>query len=667
MSFFGKSNNRGNDATVEELRRKVSSAGLPVHVRDVAEREIELLSKIDQATAEYSIGLTYIEYLLNFPWSRKTEDNLDLEFAESVLNSRHYGLENIKSRIIEHLAVKVLRTKKKPRVLVVDDEEVALKNMVRILKREGYTTEGAGNGIEAMRRLEESFYDVVLTDLKMDHFDGMELLERVKNRTPETQVILITGYASIESAIETIKKGAFQYIQKPIRADVVRSVVRDAIGSKHTSLATKGSVLCFAGPPGTGKTSLGKAIADALGRKFSRISLGGLKDEAEIRGHRRTYAGAMPGRIVEEIKRTGVINPLIMLDELDKLGQDFKGDSSSALLEALDPEQNHSFLDHYLDVPVDLSNVMFIGTANVSDNIAAPLLDRMEVINFSGYTKYEKKEIAVRHLIPKHINEKGLADNPPVFSDDAVYKIIQEYTREAGIRNLEREIASICRKIASEVVHHPEGTVSIQVTPEMVGKYLGPRRYYVEVASERDMIGVTTGLVWTETGGAIIFVEAVKMKGTGELILTGSLGEIMRESAQAALSYIRSNASAFGIETDMFSTTDIHIHVPAGAIPKDGPSAGATIAMALLSLLTGKKARRDVAVSGEITLTGRMLPVGGTREKILAARQAGVSMVIFPSKNRVDIECLPAIIRDGIDIQYADSVNEIVDYILITE
>lgn len=667
MGFFRKSGEHPGDSITEELRQRVASVNLPDAVKDVASREIELLSRIDTSTAEYSIGLTYIEYLLNFPWNQRTEDNLNLARAQTILNNRHYGLDMIKSRILEHLAVKILKTMKKPRMLVVDDEGIALKNMVRILKKEEYRVDGAGNGHLALEKLDAGYYDVVLTDLKMKNVDGLALIEKIKSKSPETQVIVITGYASIESAIQTIKKGAFQYLEKPVRTDSLRSVVKAALEKKQTSRATKGSVLCFAGPPGTGKTSMGKAVADALGRRFSRISLGGIKDEAEIRGHRRTYAGAMPGRVIEEIKRTGVMNPVIMLDELDKIGTEFTGDSSSALLEVLDPEQNHLFLDHYLDIPCDLSNVMFIGTANISDNIDDPLRDRMEVIKFSGYTKDEKKEIAVRCLIPRQINEKGLSDSPPEFTEEAVSRIINDYTREAGIRNLEREIASVCRKIAAEVVRKNNDVRHITVTPETVEKYLGPRRYYLEVADEEDRVGVTTGLVWTETGGAIIFVEAVKMKGNGELILTGSLGEIMRESAQAALSYLRSNAGLFRIDGDFFGTTDIHVHVPAGAIPKDGPSAGATIAMALISLLTGRKARRNVAVSGEITLTGRMLPVGGVREKLLAARQAGVKKVVFPAKNRVDFENLPENIRAGIGIEYASSISEIPGLVLVNE
>ncbi len=665
MSLFGKTDDNDHSSVIEDLSRTIASSSLPDHVHQVVKNEFDTLSKINSSTTEFSIGLTYIEFVLSLPWNSRTQDNLDLGRAETILNERHYGLEHIKGRIIEHLAVKILRTTRTPKILIVDDEPIALENMELILKKEGYTVETAQDGLQAVNKLKTSFFDVVLTDLKMDKLNGIGVLENVKSKTPNTQVIMITGYASLNTAIETIKKGGFHYIQKPIRSDHLRSTVREALEGKQTEKTTKGSVLCFAGPPGTGKTSMGKAVAEALGRKFSRISLGGIRDEAEIRGHRRTYAGAMPGRIIEEIRRTGVINPVLMLDELDKIGQDFKGDSSSALLEVLDPEQNQAFIDHYLDMSFDLSHVMFIGTANIADNIQGPLRDRMEIIGFSGYTEDEKTEIALQYLIPKQVHAKGLSDNLPDFTSEAVSTIIREYTREAGIRSLEREIASVCRKIASEIVHNQDHTEQVTVSLDSIKKFLGPRKYYVEVAEEKSRTGVATGLVWTEAGGAIIFVETVKMKGSGELILTGSLGDVMRESAQAALSYIRSNAALFKINDDLFKSTDIHVHVPAGAIPKDGPSAGATIAMALVSLLTGKAARRDVAVSGEITLTGRMLPVGGIKEKLLAAKQAGVRAMIIPEKNSVEIDSLPETIKKDIDIHFADNLEEITDMMLV--
>lgn len=665
MSFFKKSEEQHQDSTIEELRQRILSANLPSHVQNVASKEIEMLAKISPNVAEFTIGLSYIDYIINLPWNKKTSDNLDLQSAERILNERHSGLARVKERILEHLAVKILMLNKKPRILVVDDEKIALQHLDHALIKEGYSVTTANSGVEAISKLETSAFDVVLTDLKMEKVDGLEVLEKTRHRHPDTQVILITGYASVDTAIAAIKKGAFHYISKPIKLDEVRAVVRDALEKKFSTRSSKGSVLCFAGPPGTGKTSLGRAIAEALGRKFSRISLGGMKDEAEIMGHRRTYAGAMPGRIIDEIHRTGVSNPVLMLDEMDKIGRDFKGDPSSALLEVLDPEQNHNFIDHYLDMPFDLSGVIFIVTANIAYNIQDALRDRMEVIEFTGYTEDEKRDIALRYLVPKQIHEKGLSDNPPAFTVEAVNKIIQEHTREAGIRNLERQIATVCRKIATEFVHNKGPFEEIKVVPELVDRYLGQRKYYFEVADEKNRVGVTTGLVWTEVGGAIIFIEAVKMKGSGELILTGSLGDVMCESAKAALSYIRSNAAEFDIQDDFFEKQDIHVHVPAGAIPKDGPSAGATIGLALISLLTGRAARRDVAITGELTLTGRILPVGGIKEKLLAARQAGVSIVVLPHKNRVDTDNLSDDVRKGLELVHADNINEIVDLVLL--
>ncbi|KPK45575.1 MAG: ATP-dependent protease [Nitrospira bacterium SM23_35] len=665
MNIFKKSDDKHHLATIDELRHRIDSANMPSEVQRIADRELEMLSKTNPVTAEYSIGLTYIDYLLGLPWNKKTADNLDLERAERILNERHYGLHDVKERIIEHLAVKILVMNRKPQILVVDDEDIARNNLEHILRKENYTVVTAASGSEAINMLETSVFDVVITDLKMEKISGIDVLEKSRTKYPDTQVIMITAYAAVDSAIEAIKKGAYHYIAKPFRLEEVRATVKQALDKKLSSVSSKGSVLCFSGPPGTGKTSLGKSIAEALGRKFARISLGGMKDEAEIRGHRRTYAGALPGRIIEEIRRAESSNPVMMLDEVDKIGQDFKGDPESALLEVLDPEQNHSFIDHYLDVPFDLSHVMFIVTANIADNIQGPLRDRMEIIEFSGYTEDEKLKIAILHVVPKQIREQGLSDYPPEFTEEAIAKIINAYTREAGTRNLERQISTICRKIATEFVHHKEAVRNVTVTPELVERYLGPRRFYFEIAAENNRIGVSTGLVWTEAGGDIIFVEAARMKGKRELILTGSLGTIMRESAQAALSYIRSNAESLHILGDIFENQDIHIHVPAGAIPKDGPSAGATIAIALISLFSQKPAKRDIALSGELTLTGRILPVGGIKEKILAARRAGVTTVILPHKNRVDIENIPQDVKAGLEILLMERLDEIVDKVLI--
>ena len=666
MSIFKKSEDKQQAATIDEFRKKIDSAQLPSGVKQIAERELEMMCNMSPATAEYTIGLTYVDYLASLPWNKKTADTLDLTRAETILNERHYGLSEVKRRIIEHLAVKILVMNKKPQILVIDDEAIARDNIEHILTKENYNVVTAVNGVEAIEKLKTTVFDVVLTDLRMEKVDGISVLEKTKSKYPDTQVIMITAYAAVDSAIEAIKKGAFHYIAKPFRLEEVRTTVKQALEKKLSTVSAKGSVLCFAGPPGTGKTSLGRSIADALGRKFSRISLGGMKDEAEIRGHRRTYAGAMPGRIMEEIRRAESSNPVIMLDEADKIGgQDFKGDPESALLEVLDPEQNHTFLDHYLDVPFDLSNVMFIVTANVADNIRGPLRDRMEVIEFSGYTEDEKVNIALLHIVPKLLREHGLSDYPPEFAAEAVSKIINEYTREAGTRNLERQIATICRKIATEFVHNKDAVRLIKVVPELVERYLGPRKYYLEVADENDRVGVVTGLVVTEAGGDIIFVEAARMKGKRELILTGSLGNVMRESAQAALSYIRSHASYFDIHEDVFEDHDIHIHVPGGAIPKDGPSAGTTIAIALISLLKRRPARRNIAISGELTLSGRILPVGGIKEKILAARRAGVKIIVLPLRNSVDVENLSRDVKDSVEIVLIDRIEEIVDKVLL--
>jgi len=418
----------------------------------------------------------------------------------------------------------------------------------------------------------------------------------------------------------------------------------------------KGPVLCFVGPPGVGKTSLGKSIARSLGRKFVRISLGGMRDEAEIRGHRRTYIGALPGRIVKEIFRCGSNNPVFMLDEIDKLGQDFRGDPASALLEVLDPEQNFSFQDHYLDVPFDLSKVMFITTANQLDPIPGPLKDRMEVIRLAGYSTEEKLHIARNFIIKREIEENGLKDMPPEFQDDAVTKVISDYTREAGVRNMQRTIATICRKVAKEITQNKP--LRTPITPEAVAELLGPRKFHNEVAAENDRIGVVTGMAWTESGGDILFVEVTSMPGKAELILTGSLGDVMKESARAALSYIEAHANEFGIAPESFENRSIHVHVPSGAIPKDGPSAGVTIVTALVSLLTEKPAKRDVAMTGEITLTGRVLAIGGLKEKVLAAHRAGVKKIVAPERNRDDLEDIPDNVREELEFIFINEARE---------
>ena len=442
----------------------------------------------------------------------------------------------------------------------------------------------------------------------------------------------------------------------------VKDRILEFLAVKKLKESMKGPILCFVGPPGVGKTSLGRSIARALERKFIRISLGGVRDEAEVRGHRRTYVGALPGRIIQEIRRAEASNPVFMLDEVDKIGQDVRGDPAAALLEALDPEQNFSFTDHYLDVPFDLSNVLFITTANILTPIPPALLDRMEVIHLSGYTEEEKEKIAFQFLIPRQKEENGLKDHSLAFTPDAVYKITREYTKEAGVRNLEREIATLCRKIAKEVAmgHAPK----VEVDEAVVEELLGPRKFFREVTQERDRIGVATGLAWTENGGDIIFIETSKMKGDKGLILTGSLGEVMKESAQAALSYIRTHAPTLGIPEDFYQEYDIHIHVPAGATPKDGPSAGITIAAAVLSLLRGKPVPHEMALTGELTLSGRVLPVGGIKEKILAARRAGVKTVILPKKNEENLSDIPDYVKKEMSFVLVEHIQEVFDLTL---
>lgn len=521
---------------INKLEEKVKEAGMPKEVEEVALKELERLRDINPASAEYPVSRTYLDYLITIPWNKKTVDSLDIHQAIKILDEDHYGLEKVKERILEFLAVHKLKEK------------------------------------------------------------------------------------------------------------------------------LKGPILCFCGPPGTGKTSLGKSIARALGRKFVRISLGGIRDEAEIRGHRRTYVGALPGRIMQEICRAGYSNPVFMLDEIDKIGVDFRGDPASALLEVLDPEQNFSFVDHYLDVSFDLSNVLFITTANILDTIHTALMDRMEVIYLPGYSEDEKLKIAQMFLIPKQIRENGLENNPVIFQDQAIYKVILEYTREAGLRNLEREIASICRKVAKEIVAGEQ--ITKEIKPESIEKFLGPRKYFYQVTDEEDRVGVVTGLAWTETGGDIIFIEASRMKGDKELTLTGQLGDVMQESAIAALSYIRSNAKRLGIDENFYDNSEIHIHVPSGAIPKDGPSAGITMCMALISLLTGRSARREVALTGEITLTGNVLPIGGVKEKILAAIRAGVRVIVLPQKNKDDYEEINKEIRDKIQCVYIQKIDDAIDTVL---
>jgi len=518
------------EAEFKELSERIEKAGMPDEVKKVALKELDRMRMMPPQAAEYTVIRTYLDWLIELPWSKETEDNLDIKRAKRILDADHYDLQDVKERILEFLAVR---------------------------------------------------------KLKKD---------------------------------------------------------------------SKGPILCFVGPPGVGKTSLGRSIARALGRKFIRISLGGVKDEAEIRGHRRTYVGALPGRIIQSIRRAGSKNPVFMLDEVDKIGMDFRGDPASALLEVLDPEQNNTFMDHYLDVPFDLSRVMFITTANVTHTIPPALLDRMEVISIPGYTVDDKLKIAIKYLLPRQIKENGLSRKDLEITDDAIVHIITRYTREAGVRNLEREIGKIARKVAKRITMGDKGPFCVDV--DDIEKYLGPIRYPKEKRLERPRIGVATGLAWTPFGGDILFVEATKMKGKRNLILTGQLGDVMQESAQAGLSYIRSNAKKFGIDPNFFDKYDIHIHIPEGAIPKDGPSAGITMCVAMVSVLSEKPVRTDIAMTGEITLRGEVLPVGGIKEKVLAAKMAGIGHVILPEENRKDVKMIPARQRKGMKFHYVENVDQ---------
>ena len=528
-----------DEGTVEskELEDKIKAAKMPEESEKVAMKELDRLSRIPTQSPEYNVSRTYIEWLVDLPWSESTEDRIDLKEAKKILDEDHYGLDKVKERIIEYLAVRNLKQKKDP------------------------------NG------------------------------------------------------------------------------------------TVRGPILCFGGPPGVGKTSLGKSIARAMGREFVRLSLGGVRDEAEIRGHRRTYIGALPGRVIQSIKKAGKKNPVFMLDEIDKLGSDFRGDPSSALLEVLDPEQNHSFSDHYLEVDFDLSNVMFISTANYQDAIPPALRDRMEILDFSGYIENEKIEIAKRHILPKQIEENGLTKSQVSFDLPSIKELVRSYTREAGVRNLEREVANVLRKVARDLVELKYD--KIKITKKQVGKYLGAPRFHSELAERSTKPGVVTGLAWTAAGGDILFIESTKMNGKGKLTLTGQLGDVMKESATAALTYVRSNSEQLGIDPEFNEKTDIHVHVPAGAIPKDGPSAGVSMVTSLVSLLSGVPVKAKVAMTGEITLRGNVLPIGGVKEKVTAAHRSGIKEVILPDHNRKDLEDVPDNVAKDMVFHFAKEIKDV--------
>jgi len=527
---------------IGDLRTKIEAAKMPPEVHEEAIKQVSRLERMHQDASEATIVRTYLDLLVDLPWSKHTEDSLDLNAALKILDEDHFDLKKIKERILEFLAVRKLKSK------------------------------------------------------------------------------------------------------------------------------MKGPILCFIGPPGVGKTSLGKSIARAMGRKFVRISLGGVRDEADIRGHRRTYVGAMPGRIVQGLKQAGSNNPIFMLDEIDKLGADFRGDPAAALLEVLDPEQNFSFRDHYLNLPFDLSNVMFVATANMSDTIPSALKDRMEVIQLSGYSQEEKLKIAQKFLVNKQIADNGLTENDIDLTEQGLARVVAEYTQEAGLRNLERCIATICRKVAKKVASSDTRPEKSIITANSIPKFLGPPRFVPEEERERDEVGVVTGLAWTQFGGEILNIEVSMMKKMGGgLILTGSLGDVMKESAHAALSYIRSRASFYGIDDKVFSRYEIHVHVPQGATPKDGPSAGVTLTTALVSLLTNNPVRRDVAMTGEVTLRGKVLPIGGLKEKALAALRHGIKEIIIPYRNHKDLEDVPKELRKKCKFQLAKDVNEVLESALVND
>jgi len=649
------------------LRQKIRKANLPEYVADQAETELKKLETIDSVSSEYTIGMNYIELLLALPWLVFSNDNLDIERAESIFSQYHFGLDEVKNRILDFLAAKTLRSLARPKMLIVDDEPIALENMSYFFKKQEFVVEIAGDGKEALETIsQQKTFDIILTDLKMGQMDGLQLLDHLKTAAPDTSVIMITGYATVPSAVDAIHRGATHYFAKPVNLDELQAMVQDILHHNRKPALTGGPVLCFTGPPGTGKTSIGRNIAKVLGRNFVRLSMGGLKDEAELRGHRRTYVGAMPGRIVSEIKRCGTMNPCIMLDEIDKIGQDFRGDPASVLLEVLDPEQNSGFMDHYLEIPLDLSKVMFITTANEPEKLPQPLLDRMEIIEFMGYSVSEKKNIAKNHLIPQQLRENGLLDVDPQFGDNVLDTVITNYTQEAGVRGLNRELGKICRKLARVALRQrdSEAPDPISIAQQDIVPMLGPPRYRKEAAEGAARVGVVTALVWTKYGGEIMFVETRMMPGTSQLILTGSMGEVLRESAQTALSYIRSNTAMLQIDDNFFKKLDLHIHLPAGAVSKDGPSAGSAICLALISLLSGRLARKTVAISGELSLTGQILPVGGIREKLLAAGRAGVTTLIIPDKNKEEVLHLPEEMKQQFTIVPINQLDEAIDYVI---
>ncbi|MEF3698814.1 S16 family serine protease [Desulfolutivibrio sp.] len=640
MIFFRKNDETRQDAEPgpQGLAERARAAELPPAAREAVDAELGRLSTTDPSAAEYAISTNYVELLLSLPWNAVTPDSLDLERAEAVLDASHAGLGQIKDRILEHLASRTMRQKSEAWILVVDDEPIARENLRHVLVREGYRVETAENGQAALERVRRFEFDLIVTDLKMDRMDGLQLLDKAKAVSPATKIMIVTGFATVDTAVRAIKTGAVHYLTKPIDLDEFRSSVRGILAQRPAETASRSPILCFVGPPGVGKTSVGMAIAQAMGRTFTRMSLADLRDDAELRGHRRTYVGALPGRVISALRGLSVRNPVFMLDEVDKIGRDVKGDPAQALLEILDPEQNCRFVDRYMEVPFDLSGVFFIATANSTERLAGPVLDRMEVVPFSGYSEEEKIEIATRFLAPRQLREHGLTHPYPDFTRQALQDIIRGYTNEAGVRGLEREIARVCRKIARVCLSEGKTGFAGDIAPDMAAALLGPRRFSHETAGHGPQVGEAVGLVWSETGGEIVSVEVSRMRGASRLLLTGSLGEVLKESGQIALSHLRSNAVDFGIDPGFFAEHDIHIHIPAGGVSKDGPSAGLTMAVALFSLLSGRPTPPGMAFSGEISLSGRVLRVAGVREKLLAAVRAGITSVVLPMENAAEVE-----------------------------
>jgi ATP-dependent Lon protease len=649
-------------AELHSIRQTLAEIELPEAARRVADKELERLAKTDPSLAEFTIGMNYLELIIDLPWLKRSPNTLDIHHAEALLDREHHGLNQVKERILEYLASTIIFTSKSFTILVVDDEEIARENIVHALSKQNNRVIAATNGQEALALLAENEVQLIITDLKMDKLDGMQLLGEVKHAYPEVEIILVTGYATVDTAVDAFKGGATNYLPKPLNLDTLRRTVAE-VKERHHQVRMTGPILCFTGPPGTGKTSIGRGVAEAMNRKFIRLSMAGLRDEAELRGHRRTYVGSMPGRIINEIRRVGVNNPVFMLDEIDKIGQDFRGDPASVLLEVLDPEQNRGFLDYYLDIPFDLSDVLFITTANIPESLPRPLLDRMEMIPFPSYSLAEKRWIGLSHLFPKQLRQHGQSENEITITEAAMTRLIRDYTRGAGLRGLERELGALCRKV-NRLVLKGERTPPLPIDETDIRTLLGPSRYVREAAQADNLVGVTTGLAWTEGGGQIMFIETAKMRGTGQLILTGSLGDVLKESAQTALSYVRSRATVFGVDDALFEQTDIHVHIPAGSIQKDGPSAGLTIALALISLLTGRPARRDVAMSGELSLSGRVLPISGMREKILAAQEAGVRLAIFPKQNEPALASLGTEVREAVELRFFESVEPTLELVL---